>query len=62
MINHANGYVRGLLSPDWFIAAGTIKSMVWNQLHRYPVQSYQKDADVIYHDVLDIGGSKEKKF
>ena len=52
--------VRELALPDWFIAAGAIRNTVWNYLHGYTTQSHQRDIDVIYYDISDMEGDKER--
>lgn len=52
--------VRDLKLPDWYIAAGAIRNTVWNYLHSYSTTPYQQDIDVVYFDVSDMNGEKEK--
>jgi len=52
--------VRSLNLPGWYIAAGAIRNTVWNYFHDYPTKSNQNDIDVVYFDLKDMKGNKEK--
>ena len=41
--------VAQLNLPDWYIAAGFVRNMVWDDLHGYPPTALN-DVDVIYFD------------
>jgi len=41
--------VAGLNLPDWYVAAGFVRNMVWDHLHGYP-PSALNDVDVVYFD------------
>lgn len=36
--------------PDWFLAAGFVRNLVWDQLHAMPKPTPLNDVDVIYFD------------
>ena len=52
--------VRGLKLPDWYVGGGAIRNTVWDYLHDYPTTSNQNDVDVVYFDINDMEGKKEK--
>lgn len=47
---HALHCVQGLGLPDWCIAAGFVRNLVWDHLHGYQASTPLNDIDVIYHD------------
>lgn len=53
--------VRSLALPDWYIAAGYIRSAVWDELHGYEPGDRYDDIDVIYYDPSDCSEEKEKQ-
>ncbi len=53
--------VRKLNLPDWYIAAGTIRNTVWNNLHGFPGDSNSTDIDVVYFDNIHIEKEREKQ-
>ena len=42
--------VRELSLPDWYIAAGYVRSIVWDRLHGYEPNGRHNDIDVVYFD------------
>ena len=41
---------RELDLPDWYIAAGFVRNLVWDRLHRYVTPTPLEDIDLIYFD------------
>jgi hypothetical protein len=52
--------VRDLKLPDCYIAAGAIRNCIWNHFHKFPATFHQTDVDVVYFDLSDMDGEKEK--
>lgn len=48
--------------PDWCLAAGFVRNLVWDQLHGFTTPTPLNDIDVIYFDPRDISVTSEKKF
>lgn len=46
--------------PDWFVSAGTIRSIVWDNLHGYKESTPIKDIDVIFYDSNDLNSERER--
>lgn len=53
--------VRSLGLPDWYIAAGYIRSAVWDELHGFEPRDRHDDIDVIYYDPSDCSEAVEKE-
>jgi uncharacterized protein len=45
--------------PDAWIAAGTIRSTVWDTLHGRPVSTDWADIDVLFYDAADVSRERE---
>jgi len=45
--------------PDAWIAAGTIRSAVWDTLHGRPIASDWADVDVLFFDAGDVSRERE---
>ena len=45
--------------PDCWIAAGTIRSAVWDRLHGRPVSTDWADVDVLFFDAGDVSRERE---
>lgn len=45
--------------PDAWIAAGTIRSAVWDTLHGRPVSTDWADVDVLFFDPADVSRERE---
>jgi hypothetical protein len=45
--------------PDAWIAAGTIRSVVWDVLHGRPVSTDWADVDVLFFDAADVSRERE---
>jgi len=45
--------------PDAWIAAGTIRSAVWDVLHDRPVSTDWADVDVLFFDASDVSRGRE---
>ena len=48
--------------PDWWIAAGFVRSKIWDTLHGYKERTPLEDIDVIYFDANNKEESEEKKW
>ncbi|MFC4777769.1 nucleotidyltransferase family protein [Paenibacillus sp. GCM10023252] len=46
--------VRSLHLPQGYIAAGAIRSLVWDQLHGFPHRDFYEDIDVVYYNRADL--------
>ncbi len=53
--------VRELDLPDWWIAAGFVRSKIWDTLHGYTQRTPLPDIDVIYYDLSNIEEQVEKQ-
>ena len=38
--------------PDWCLAAGFVRNLVWDQLHGYPQPTPLNDFDFIYFSII----------
>lgn len=45
--------------PDAWIAAGAIRSLVWDRLHGRPVRTDWADVDVLFFDAADVSRERE---
>ncbi|CAI6054173.1 nucleotidyltransferase family protein [Cohnella sp. JJ-181] len=53
---------RSLRLPDWWIAAGFVRSKLWDALTGAARPTHPPDVDVIYFDASDLDESREKKY
>jgi|SRR5471030_267904 len=53
--------VKQLALPDWCLAAGFVRNLVWDRLHDFSQSSPLNDIDVIYFDAQDISVQSEKE-
>lgn len=51
--------VRNEDLPDWVIAAGVIRNIVWDHLHGYASPTPVKDVDVAFFDRADISRERD---
>lgn len=51
--------VEAIGLPDAWIAAGTIRSVVWDTLHGRPVSTDWADIDVLFFDAADVSRERE---
>ncbi|MCA3255278.1 MAG: nucleotidyltransferase family protein, partial [Alphaproteobacteria bacterium] len=51
--------VQAVDLPDAWIAAGAIRSAVWDVLHGRPIDTGWADVDVLYFDGADTGKARE---
>jgi hypothetical protein len=47
--------------PEWFVAAGAVRSIVWDKLHGYKDSTQISDVDVIFYDQSDLTQERDKK-
>jgi uncharacterized protein len=52
----------GLRSPNWYLGAGSIAQIVWNELHDFPPDSNIKDYDLVYFDASDLSREVEESW
>jgi hypothetical protein len=53
---------RSLALPDWCIAAGFVRSRVWDHLHGIIPPRQTNDIDVLYYDPADLSKAPEQAF
>ncbi|MBP3961313.1 nucleotidyltransferase family protein [Paenibacillus lignilyticus] len=53
--------VASLQLPQCYIAAGYIRNMVWDHLHRYPYRAAHDDIDVVYFDPEHLDEEKDRE-
>jgi hypothetical protein len=51
--------VRQLGLAEWCIAAGAVRGLVWDVLHKHEVSSVLPDVDVVYFDCSDISQQRD---
>jgi hypothetical protein len=51
--------VRNLNLPDWFVGAGVIRSLVWDDLHGYTTPTLLADVDVVFFDPTDLRPARD---
>lgn len=47
--------------PDWCLAAGFVRNLVWDQLHGYPRSTPLNDLDLIYFCSSDISEQRDQQ-
>ncbi|MEM8489414.1 MAG: nucleotidyltransferase family protein [Pseudomonadota bacterium] len=47
--------------PDWCIAAGFVRNLVWDRLHAYSVSTPLNDIDLIYFDPMQASRARDKE-
>jgi len=52
--------VGSLHLPDWAVAAGVIRNVVWDHLHEYTQRTPVADVDVPYFDPTDLAPEREE--
>jgi hypothetical protein len=45
--------------PDWLIAAGAIRDVVWDELHSQPATAAPRDIDLAFFDPADLSATSE---
>jgi len=48
--------------PDWCLAAGFVRNLVWDQLHAYQRPTPLTDLDLIYFDVSNTDEQHDREF
>lgn len=51
--------VSKLNLPDWCLAAGFVRNLVWDKLHDYTVSTKLSDIDLIYFDPINDSAVKD---
>ncbi|HYD96505.1 MAG TPA: nucleotidyltransferase family protein [Noviherbaspirillum sp.] len=51
---------RALDLPDWCIAAGFVRNLVWDKLHGYAVPTPLDDIDLVYFDPAEATGARDR--
>ena len=62
LMMHVLKTVQSLCLPDWWIAAGFVRSKVWDVQHGFLAPTPLPDVDVIYFDQVNKSETKEKKW
>ncbi|GGX62866.1 nucleotidyltransferase family protein [Saccharospirillum salsuginis] len=52
--------VADLNLPDWCIAAGFVRNLVWDRLHDCETTSPLNDVDVVYFDPNDVSEDRDR--
>lgn len=47
--------------PDWCLAAGFVRNLVWDKIHGFSPATVLNDIDLIYFDPEDTSESKDRK-
>ncbi|WP_280539919.1 nucleotidyltransferase family protein [Chromohalobacter sp. 11-W] len=47
--------------PDWCIAAGFVRNLAWDNLHRLSSATSMNDVDLIYFDPHDCSESRDRE-
>ena len=53
---------RGLDLPDWCIAAGFVRNLVWDKLHAFETPTPLDDIDLIYFDPQNPSREHDRRF
>lgn len=53
--------VKTLDLPDWWVAAGFVRSKIWDVLHHFDERTPIPDVDVIFFDPSNIDEREEKR-
>lgn len=48
--------------PDWCLAAGFVRNLVWDELHHFKTPTALNDVDLIYFDAVNISKKTELKY
>ncbi|QPG06810.1 nucleotidyltransferase family protein [Salinimonas marina] len=48
--------------PDYFIGAGFLRNLIWDDIHGFTSPSPLNDVDVVYHHRADITKEAEQKY
>ena len=51
---------RMVAAPDWFIAAGAVRDVVWDDLHGRDLTAVARDIDLAVFDPLDLSEARER--
>lgn len=52
---------RALDLPDWWLAAGFVRNLVWDRLHGYIEPTPLNDIDLVYFDPSDLREGTDRK-
>jgi hypothetical protein len=47
-------------APDWLIAAGAVRDVVWDDLHGRALTAAPRDIDLVFFDPLDLTEGRER--
>ena len=53
--------VEKMRLPDWYVAAGAVRSVIWDSLHGYDTPTPVHDVDVIFFDLYNLSNKTEKR-
>ncbi|WP_342596252.1 nucleotidyltransferase family protein [Salinicola lusitanus] len=51
---------RALRLPDWWLAAGFVRNLVWDRLHGYSSSTPLNDIDLVYFDATHVDTSVDR--
>ncbi|MGH2888677.1 MAG: nucleotidyltransferase family protein, partial [Solirubrobacteraceae bacterium] len=52
---------REVGAPDWLIAAGSVRDVVWDDLHGRPLDAFPHDVDLAFFDPSDLAGERDRE-
>jgi len=52
---------RSLALPDWCLAAGFVRNLVWDKLHRFATPTVLNDIDLIYFDAEQTDPQRDRE-
>lgn len=51
---------RAVRAPDWLVAAGAVRDVVWDDLHGRDLTATARDIDLVFFDPLDLSEARER--
>ena len=51
---------RSVAAPDWLIAAGAVRDVVWDELHGRDLTATPRDIDLAFFDPVDLTEAREQ--
>lgn len=51
---------RDLALPDWCLAAGFVRNLVWDRLHDYVTATPLNDIDLVFFDPEEMGAERDR--
>lgn len=53
--------VKAVRLPDWLIAAGFVRNLIWDRLHEKQISTTLNDVDVVFFDANDLSIITEQR-